>query len=245
MKAFVLAAGLGTRLRPWTLHHPKALVPVAGVPMLERVIGRLRSEGFDDICVNVHHFSEQIVQYLTAHDLGVAISISEESDKLLDTGGGLAAIAEWADNQPVLVHNVDILSDAPLGDIMRSHVDSMRDVTLVTDNRESSRHLIFRPNGALAGWHNVKSGEYRPSGFVPSVDDIEEAFSGIYVIGPRGFESLREYRRVTGRDAFPVMDWLLSLPEGLNIRSQHYDRLKLIDIGKPDTLLKAEEEFSR
>ena len=125
MKAMILCAGLGTRLRPWTLSHPKALVPVGGVPMLERVIDKLRSQGFDYIVVNVHHFPEQIVDFLRQRDLGVKIAVSDESDRLLDTGGAIMKAEELLrfSDGPVLVHNVDILSDADLRGLMQRHID--------------------------------------------------------------------------------------------------------------------------
>ncbi len=121
MKAMILAAGLGTRLRPWTLEHPKALVPVGGVPMLERVIVRLKDEGFDEIVVNIHHFGDQIIDFVRSKDFGVKIFISDERGELLDTGGGLVYARELLGEDPVLVHNVDILSNADLKSFMRKH----------------------------------------------------------------------------------------------------------------------------
>lgn len=242
MKGFILAAGLGTRLKPWTLEHPKALVPVAGVPMLERVICRLKENGFDDITVNVHHFSNQIVDFLSEHDFGVNITISDESEDLLDTGGGLLKVAPDA---PMLIHNVDILSDAPLREIMNDHIESGRDITLVTSGRESSRKLLFDTDGKLSGWHNLKSGEYRPAGI--EVDPVwsDEAFSGIYVVSPSVVPALRRYSERIGSEKFPIMDFLLSMPEGLNIGRKHLDNLRLIDIGKPETLATAQEKLLR
>lgn len=164
MKAFVLAAGLGTRLKPWTEKHPKALVPVGGVPMLERVIGRLRQEGFDDITVNVHHFADQIRDFLDSKDFGVTVHISDESERLSDTGGGIlkAGPILGRDKCPFIVHNVDILSDAPLAEIMAEHLRSGRDISLVTSPRESTRKLVFDDRESLHGWHNLSTGEYRP-----------------------------------------------------------------------------------
>ncbi|MDE5875469.1 MAG: NTP transferase domain-containing protein, partial [Muribaculaceae bacterium] len=109
MKAMILAAGLGTRLKPWTLEHPKALVPVGGVPMLERVILKLKSSGFDQIVINIHHFGEQIIEFVESRDFGVDISISDERGRLLDTGGGIlhAEGLLRVDEGPVLIHNVD------------------------------------------------------------------------------------------------------------------------------------------
>ena len=231
-----MAAGLGTRLKPWTEHHPKALVPVGGVPMLRRVVEKLRGEGFDDIVINVHHFSDQIREYVEANDFGVRIRLSDESDLLLDTGGGIANAAELLDGEPFLVHNVDILSDAPLRGLMEAHKSSGNGITLLTSDRSSSRRLVFDPTETLRGWHNTVSGEYRPSGFAPAADMKEAAFSGIYVVSPKALAAIREYGNETGGRKFPIMDFLLSGPQGISIRRHHLDQLNLIDIGKPDTL---------
>lgn len=124
MKAMILAAGLGTRLRPWTLQHPKALVPVGGIPMLHRVITSLTAQGFDDITVNIHHFGQQIIDFLNSKEYGTRINISDERGHLLDTGGGIVHASKFlcADAEPFLVHNVDILSDADLCGLMKAHI---------------------------------------------------------------------------------------------------------------------------
>lgn len=247
MKAFILAAGLGTRLKPWTLEHPKALVPVGGIPMLQRVICRLREEGFDEITVNVHHFADQIKDFLARHDFGVTVGISDESAALLDTGGALLKAAPMLcrDDQPFLVHNVDILSDAPLRAIMDDHVASGRDISLVTSPRESSRKLLFDADHNLHGWHNLSTGEYRPTGFTPGPQMKERAFSGIYIVEPRVMPTLAEYSRRVGSAKFPVMDYLLaaSASRKNNIGEIGLGSLNLIDIGKPDTLRRADSLF--
>ena len=193
MKAFILAAGLGTRLRPWTLEHPKALVPVGGMPMLERVILRMRDQGFDDITVNVHHFAGQIVDFLNTRDFGVSIHVSDERERLLDTGGAILHASRFlaADPAPFLVHNVDILSDAPLASLMQKHIGSGRDISLVTSERKSSRRLLFDADGTLAGWHSLATDEYRPEGFCRHAEDglAENAFSGIYVVSANAVDS--------------------------------------------------------
>lgn len=244
MKAFILAAGLGTRLRPWTLEHPKALVPVGGVPMLERVILRMRDQGFDDITVNVHHFADQIVDFLNTRDFGVAVHISDEREKLLDTGGAILHASRFlaADPAPFLVHNVDILSDAPLASLMQKHMDSGRDISLVTSDRKSSRRLLFDAGGALSGWHNLATDEYRPEGFRPDREDglAENAFSGIYVVSANAVGSFREYSDKIGSPSFPLMDYLLQCPQKTDIGEIRLDSLNLIDIGKPETLGMAE-----
>ena len=247
MKAMILAAGLGTRLRPWTLEHPKALVPVGGIPMLERVIESLKLQGFDEIVVNIHHFGEQILDFLAEKDFGIRIDVSDERGRLLDTGGGILAAGEIlfsGDEAPFLVHNVDILSNADLESLMRHHEGNGNDVTLLTSDRDSSRRLIFDDGGVLRGWHNLSSDEYRPAGFLPSASDHESAFSGIYVIGKRGWERLKEYSEKIGTASFPIMDFFLSACSEGGIGEFKAKDLHLIDIGKPASLKQADLEFS-
>lgn len=242
MKAFILAAGLGTRLKPWTLTHPKALVPVGGSPMLERVLRRLEESGFGEVTVNVHHFGEQIIEYLDKRDGKAIIKISDEREKLLNTGGGLlhARSLLTIPSGPVLIHNVDILSDADLHGLMRNHISSGADITLLTSDRESSRRLVFDAESRLRGWHNLNSGEMKPAGFVGGENYREVAFSGIYVVSENIFLELEKYKRETGIDDFPIMDFLLTKCGELNIRNHHHSELRLIDIGKPDTLSAAQ-----
>ncbi len=236
MKAMILAAGLGTRLRPWTLSHPKALVPVDGVPMLERVISRLKDEGFDEIIVNVHHFGEQIIDFLESHDFGVKIFVSDERDLLLDTGGGIVKADALAGDEPVLVHNVDILSNASLGDLMKRHLENGDDATLLVSDRASSRKLIFDPAMTLRGWYHLEEQRYRPEDLASAPGDREYAFSGIYVAG-KGMR--KEMREMFGEQKFPVMDYLLSANREGKVSGYVQPGLELIDIGKPETLRKA------
>lgn len=248
MKAMILAAGLGTRLRPWTLSHPKALVPVGGVPMLEKVIVRLREQGFDNIVINVHHFAQQVIDYLKTRDFGVNIRVSDESGSLLDTGGGIlqASALLGEDNSPFLVHNVDILSDAPLADLMQVHEKSGRDISLVTSGRDSSRKLVFNQDGKLCGWKNLQTGELRPEGFALSPEMHDSAFSGIYILNAAMLKQLGLYSSLIGSNKFPVMDFFLNScaynDSSVNIGEIRLDSLHLIDIGKPDTLRKAETD---
>ena len=232
MKAMIFAAGLGTRLKPWTLHHPKALVPVGGVPMLERVIVKLKSQGFDDFVINVHHFADQIIDFVNAADFGVTIRFSDERERLLDTGGGLlkAAPLLFADNEPVLIHNADILSDANLQQLMSAHKG---DATLLVSDRNSSRKLVVNGNSRLCGWHNEKSDEYRPAGFVPAAGMSEVAFSGIHVVSPSVIAMMRNDGYP---EAFPIMDFYLARCGDADFNVHKSDNLQLIDIGKPETL---------
>lgn len=243
MKAMILAAGLGTRLKPWTLEHPKALVPVAGVPMLERVILRLKSQGFDFIVINVHHFASQIVDFIKSHDHGVSIYISDESSLLLDTGGGIlhAESLLTEDNEPILVHNVDILSNADLSALMIKHKETSSIATLLVSERDSSRKLIFDHDWTLKAWHNIIENRFRPENATIRNSDRELAFSGIYTISTDVFD-LMHRQGFDGK--FPIMDFFLHNTSTGVIKGYEADNLNLIDIGKPETLSRANLEFS-
>lgn len=245
MKAFVLAAGLGTRLRPWTLSHPKALVPVGGVPMLERVINSLMEQGFDRIVVNVHHFSGQIIDFLKSRDFyGGKVAVSDESDLLLDTGGGLAKAASLLlnDDEPVLVHNVDILSNADLGQLMAQQNQMQSRATLLISHRDSSRQLYFDRGMNLHGWQNLKSSALKPEGFTPTDATEGFAFSGIHAVSA---PMLRELASGGYPEVFPIMDYYLSHTgaEG-GVKGFYQQNLDLIDIGKPESLTRADNLFS-
>ncbi|MDE5842931.1 MAG: NTP transferase domain-containing protein [Muribaculaceae bacterium] len=240
MKAFIPSAGLGTRLRPFTLTNPKALVEVDGVPMLERVLLRLKSQGFDDIVINLHHFGEKIVDFVRAKDsFGIKIRFSDESDQLLDTGGGiLKALGMLGEtDEPFLIHNVDILSNADIAGLMKQHASSGADATLLVSERDSSRRLLWDEDMNLRGWHNLATDEYRPS--IPAERDYyrELAFSGIHVMSPKSVhEEMRRQRR-SGK--FSIIDFYLSAIGERNIYGYEAEDLKLIDIGKPQTLAEA------
>lgn len=238
MKAMILAAGLGTRLKPWTLHHPKALVPVGGVPMLERVIVNLKGQGFDYIVVNVHHFSDQIIDFLNNKEFGVKVVVSDEMDRLLDTGGAILNASELLrlNEGPALIHNVDILSNADLVNLMKAHEDIGSDSTLLVSERESTRKLIFNEEMKLTGWHNLSEGVYRPDNYDVSPEHVEYAFSGIHVVGEKVVE---EMRRIESDNKFSIVDFLLSHENHCNVTGYLQKDLSLMDIGKPATLSQA------
>ncbi len=243
MKTIILCAGLGTRLKPWTESHPKALVPVGGIPMLKRVVDRLSSQGFDDVTVNVHHFADQIVSYIKTEKMPVKeINVSDETQLLLDTGGGILHAENFLakDDRPFLVHNVDILSNADLKGLYEAHINSNSHITLLLSDRNSDRRLVFDKNMRLKGWKNLKTGETRPANLKVEDTDFLLAFSGIYVMSPDIFSIMRE-NGFEGK--FPIMDFLLSGLPGLRIAGFVENNLKLIDIGKPDTLHRANLEF--
>lgn len=245
MKAFVLAAGLGTRLKPFTLHHPKALVHVGGVPMLERVLLRLKVEGFDEIVINVHHFAVQIEDFLNANqNFGLKISISDERKELLDTGGAILNARRFldSDSEPFLVHNVDILSDAPLRRLMERHRQTGSMATLLVSDRDSSRRLCFDRSGDLQGWINLKDNSVKPVGFHLSEDCTPLAFSGIHVMSPD--KVYAEMHRQNRSGAFSVIDFYLDSILRENVKKFRVNDLRLIDIGKPETLARADVEYS-
>ena len=240
MKAMIFAAGLGTRLKPLTDHMPKALVPVAGKPMLEHVICKLKDYGFTEIVINIHHFGEQILDFLQANNnFGLTIHISDERDMLLDTGGGIKKAATFFQgNEPFLIHNVDILSDVNLKELYEFHLQSGNDATLLASRRKTVRYLLFNQSDRLCGWINKDTFQTKPEGFVYDEQLYKEyAFSGIHVVSP----SLYRYMDDKWTGKFPIMDFYLKTCQEAKLGGYLKEELKLIDIGKPETLEKANE----
>ena len=238
MKAMILAAGLGTRLKPITDRIPKALVEVDGVPMLERVIFRLKKEGFDKVIVNVHHFGEQIVEFIKQKDFGAEILISDERGLLLDTGGGIVMampLLFGENREPVLVHNVDIISNADLKGLMEK-TNEAPGVRLLVSDRDSSRKLLFDEGMSLGGWHDIKNEKFRMLTDKRKDSLIELAFSGIYCMT---YEGAEEMKRILGEGKFSVMEYFLNPQRKEKVRGEKQDNLELIDIGKPATLVQA------
>lgn len=237
-QAFVPAAGLGTRLKPWTLNHPKALVPVGERPILARIIDHLQGYGFTRITVNVHHFAEQIEEFLSAGGTYNTVTVSDERSRLLDTGGGLLKARRLFASYPVLVHNVDILSDADLESLYTTAARTGM-TTLLVSRRPSSRQLLWDKEMNLCGWHNSLSGEYRPAEAEYRKDLISYAFSGIYVVSDK---TLDEMERLFGDDScFSIIDYLVHPERKEPVKGLLADDLHLIDIGKPETLSRAED----
>lgn len=241
MKAMIFAAGLGTRLRPLTDHMPKALVPVAGKPMLERVILRLKEAGFNEITVNIHHFGEQIIDFLRFHNyFGTELHISDERGMLLDTGGGIKKARPFLDGEkPFLVHNADILTDLDLAALYRHHLESSAESTLLVGERKTSRYLLFDADCHLHGWVNKSTGEVKPEGLdYPEEPYRELAFGGIHVISPSLFR-LMEGERWDGK--FSIIPFYLSACTRTRIQGYLPENIRWFDIGKPETLAEAEE----
>lgn len=242
MKAMIFAAGLGSRLKPLTDTMPKALVPVAGCPMLEHVILKLKASGFTEIVINIHHFGEQIIDFLkTNNDFGLTIHISDERDRLLDTGGGIRKARLFFENsgEPFLVHNVDILSDMNLKELYDFHMQSGSVATLLASRRTTSRYLLFDTERKLRGWINKDTGQVKPEGFHYDESLYRGyAFSGIHVFSPAVFR-LMEAPRWEGK--FSIMDFYLATCGQTDYSGYLAEKLELIDIGKPETLARAEE----
>lgn len=237
MQAMVFAAGLGTRLKPLTDTVPKALVRVAGKTLLEHTLTRLKDAGAGRVVVNVHHFAEQITACLAANgNFGMDIRVSDESGRLLDTGGGIRKAAPLFDAcSPVLIHNVDILSNVELRAFYMRNAG--RDAALLVSRRATRRYLLFDDGMRLAGWTNVETGEVR--GPYPGLDPSRYsmyAFSGIHVFSPRLFPLMDSFP-----DKFGIMDFYLKVCGDAVIGGDASDGLRLMDVGKLDTLRDAEE----
>lgn len=239
----IFAAGLGTRLRPLTNDRPKALVEIGGKTMLERVITRLAEAGFDDITVNIHHFGDKIIDFLQQHNyFGLNIHISDERDLLLDTGGGILKARPMLDgNEPVLVHNADILTDIDLHAMWKSHIESGAMATLLVKDRKTSRYLVFDDDYRLQGWINHSTGETRPAAFVRREGMREMAFGGIHVISTSIFNHLEKYSQ-EGQAKFSITPFYVDMCRSHLIKGYVQDTpYTWLDVGKPETLKQAEE----
>ncbi len=237
MKAMIFAAGLGTRLKPWTDHHPKALAIVNGKSLLQRNIEYLQQHNIKNVVVNVHHFANQIIDQIKNNNgWGSTISISDESDEVLETGGGLLKAAHYlSDEGPFVVMNADILTDLNLQAMQDFHAQHKPLATLATTHRSTSRYFLFDQDERLCGWKNIKTGDERI--VMPATSISAAAFSGIHIIDPVIFNLIIQGGK------FSMVDVYLSLASSNIIRRFDHSDGKLIDVGKPDALAKAEELF--
>lgn len=240
MKAMIFAAGLGTRLKPITDTLPKALVPVGGEPLLYHVITKLKAAGYTELVINVHHFAGLIREYLATHDFGLPISISDETSELLETGGGIAHAKDLIlpTGEPFLIHNVDILSNLDIP-WFRSQTRPEAVSTLLVSERETSRYLLFDGEMRLVGWTNVTTGEVRSPYPDLNPDHYRRlAFAGIHNLSPAIFDAF-EQAGFTGR--FPIMDFYIRECAHYPIYGVRAPGLRLLDVGKVDSLAQAEE----
>lgn len=237
MKAMIFAAGLGSRLKPWTDHHPKALAIVNGKSLLQRNIEYLQKHGITDVIVNVHHFSGQIIDAIKKNNgWGSSVVISDETDEVLETGGGLKKAAWYFEKEPdFVVMNVDILTDMDLSAMIAQHQQQKPLATLAVSDRDTSRYFLFDEQNILCGWKNVKTGEEK---IVRNNNTlIQKAFSGIHVINTDLLKLIKQEGK------FSMVNVYLDLAKGHIISSYDHTGKHLVDVGKPESIVKAEAIF--
>lgn len=248
MRGMIFAAGLGTRLKPLTDTLPKALVPLGGKTLLQWQIEQLRDAGITDIVVNVHHFPDQIIDYLRDNDnFGCRILVSDERNALLETGGGLRkarplleSLGEQHTDEPILVCNVDILSNIDLQALRQAYKGEELGM-LVVSPRDTQRYLLFDQTNRLCGWTNIATGEVRPGSL--SQEEAQGlhrlAFSGMQLLNPRIFDTMDEVVREKG-DKFSLIDLYLTLVQRELLRAYVPANYRMMDVGKIAQLAEAE-----
>lgn len=236
MKAFLLSAGFGTRLKPFTNHHPKALAQINGKSLLEINIRNLQRFGIFDIVVNVHHFADQIIETIQKeHGFGSNVEISEERTAILETGGGLKNAAPFFKNEESFVMmNVDIVSNFDLKKMLQHHNASSALATLAVQNRTSSRYFLFNQLMELCGWENIQTKEQKIPAFTNKENLTQKAFSGIQILESSIFEKIK----FEGK--FSIVDVYLDLCKQEKIMGWDHSGDILIDVGKPESLLEAQ-----
>lgn len=240
MKAMIFAAGLGSRLQPLTDKKPKALVEVAGKTLLLRAINYLQSYGIHEFVINTHHFSNQIIEYCMQLSNQLNIQISDESDHLLDTGGGLKKAGKWLKDidEPLVVLNADILTNLNLDDMLKAHMQMNNLVTMAVRDRESSRKLVFNKDLMLVGWRNLATGEVKEIKTFEKFDHFY-AFSGIHILSSELFSLFPE------KDEFSIIDFYLEIVSTKNIGAFVHNHGYWYDVGTVEKLKKAEEYFGK
>ncbi|MBQ5925711.1 MAG: nucleotidyltransferase family protein [Paludibacteraceae bacterium] len=235
IQAFIFAAGLGTRLRPITDTMPKALVPIANRPLIEHVIECLQSQGINDFIVNVHHLAEQVEEYLSDRSDFGSLAISDERDLLRETGGAIKHAQPLFNGNPFVVHNVDIISNVDVQNLLALHKPTSLATLLVSD-RKTQRYLLFNDDMRLVGWTNIATGEVKsPYSNIDVAKCTKLAFSGIHVIDPRICELMANYP-----DKFSIIDFYLDNAHEQEIYGVVQDNLRMIDVGKLNSLDDAE-----
>ncbi len=235
-KALIFAAGKGTRLKPFTDAHPKALAQVNQIPLLERNITYLQSFGIQHFVINIHHFGSQIIDFLKEkNNFGANIEWSDEREELLETGGGLVFAKKFLEQEEnFLIMNADILTDLNIKNFIDFHLKTNNLATLAVSDRESSRKLLFNDEMTLKGWVNKTTGEQRLACF--NEDFRELAFSGIHCLNSRIFKKIKR----TGK--FSIMEEYLDLMTEYSIKGYQHNAL-LIDVGRPESITEAEKYF--
>lgn len=225
-KAMILAAGLGTRLKPLTDHKPKALLEWEGKTLLEHTLMKLKSNGFTSIIINVHHYAEMIMEFVKQKEFsGIEIAFSHEKEELLDTGGGIANASWFFGDDPFLVYNVDILSTIDLRAMYSAHVLSGSIATMAVKERVTSRSLLMSKEGMLKGWRDNRSGETILAG-TSDKGLVPIAFSAIHIMDPKVFALFPKEK------CFPVMPFYLELAKTHPVNLYRHDRDSWADLGK-------------
>ena len=237
MKAIIFAAGLGTRFKPWTDAHPKALAMVNGKSLLQRNIEYLQQYGITEVVVNVHHFANQIREAIEENDgWGSNISISDETQEVLETGGGLMKARHLLEgDEPFISLNVDILTNLDLGKLIAYHQQHRPLITMGVTNRKSSRVLLFDEENRLCGWKNAQTGEEIIS--IPKPNLIERAYSCVVVYEPKIFSLIQQQGK------FSIIAAYLDLAAANSIIGIDHSGDKLVDVGKPESVPIAEALF--
>lgn len=242
MKAMIFSAGLGTRFKPWTLHHPKALALVNGKSLLQRNIEYLQRYGITEVVVNVHHFADQIMEAIDRNKgWGSAITISDETSEVLETGGGLLKARPLLEgNEPFLSLNVDILTDLNIDHLLKFHRTEKALISFGVTDRKSSRNLLFNESNRLVGWKNNGTGEVKMAdknllGSEPFIKPF--AYSCVVVYEPAVFSLIKQ----TGK--FSIIDSYLDLGGEHRIMGYDHSGDRLVDVGKPESVAVAESLF--
>jgi NDP-sugar pyrophosphorylase family protein len=220
---------------------PKALVPVAGKPLLAHVVEKLKAAGCKKIVINIHHFGDMVIDYVKSQGgFGIDIVFSDERQMLLETGGAIKHAVDLLGDEPFLIHNVDILSNVDLKALIAAHSKADSAATLLVSKRNSTRALLFSPEGNLTAWTNKTTGEvkspYENIKIASSVTSLEEfAFSGIHIFSPRLFKYFGAYP-----EKFSIIDFYLNTCKDEKIKAYTQEGLQLLDVGKLDSLERAE-----
>ena len=237
MKAMILAAGLGTRFKPWTDKHPKALAVVNGKSLLQRTVEYLQQYDVKEVVVNIHHFADQVEQAIKdSKGWGSKIIISDERDEVLETGGGLLKAKEFLQGDVFLTINVDILTDLNLKHFLSFHQQQQALISLAVSERKTSRYLLFNKYNRLCGWTNKNTGEEKIMIHAPELR--EKAYSGIAIFQPAVFD------HISFSGKFSLIDLYLSLAKEHKIADFDHSEDRFIDVGKPESVAKAEQMFS-
>lgn len=240
-QAMVFAAGLGTRLKPLTNHVPKALVEIGGKPLLLHVLEKLRDAAFERVVINVHHFPEQIINWLAHYDNhAMDICVSREDEEPLETGGGIRkALPLFDAGSPILIHNVDVMSNADFNYLWEQA--QRNDATLLVSWRQTKRYLLFDDNMLLRGWTNIETKAVKSPIEGLQIESCRKlAFSGIHIISPSVYPLL-----TAAPERFSIIDFYLYHCATLKIQGVNMENLQMLDCGKPDALAKAEQMLSK